>query len=162
MKFYCSSAQDVIEHVQSSEAGLSTAEAQARLEKNGKNKLAEGKKYIFAVRAYLKVDSVVYWADYDKFTFGTKLPAPVLSSVKSPAKGKLTVKWSAVSGADGYQIFYKTSKKASYKKLTNTTKNPFTASVKPATYYIKVRAYSKVSGGYVHSGFSGEKTVKVK
>ena len=44
MKFYCASSQDVIRQVESSETGLTAAEAQARLEKNGKNKLAEGKK----------------------------------------------------------------------------------------------------------------------
>ena len=125
-------------------------------------KLAAGKKFIFAVRAYIKIDSTVYWSDYDKFTFGTKLPAPASISVKSPSKGKLTVKLSAVSGADGYQIFYKSNKNDSYKKLTNTTKNPITVSVKPGAYYIKVRAYTKVSGGYVYSGFSAAKTIKVK
>ena len=44
MKFYCSSAQDVLSQVQSTDQGLSSSEAADRLEKNGKNKLAEGKK----------------------------------------------------------------------------------------------------------------------
>ncbi|MBE6620549.1 MAG: calcium-translocating P-type ATPase, PMCA-type [Ruminococcaceae bacterium] len=44
MKFYCSSVPDVMQQVQTSDTGLAAAEAQARLEKNGKNKLAEGKK----------------------------------------------------------------------------------------------------------------------
>ena len=44
MKFYCSSTDDVLQEVGSTEQGLSTAEAADRLEKNGKNKLAEGKK----------------------------------------------------------------------------------------------------------------------
>ena len=44
MKFYCSSTKDVMQHVQSTENGLTASEAQARLERNGKNKLAEGKK----------------------------------------------------------------------------------------------------------------------
>ena len=44
MKFYCSPTQDVIDNLQSSEDGLSVQEAQDRLERNGKNKLAEGKK----------------------------------------------------------------------------------------------------------------------
>ena len=44
MKFYCSSVPDVMQAVQSSDTGLTTGEAQTRLEKNGKNKLAEGKK----------------------------------------------------------------------------------------------------------------------
>ncbi|MBQ7398537.1 MAG: cation-translocating P-type ATPase [Clostridia bacterium] len=44
MKYYCSSTNDVMQHVQSQENGLTASEAQARLERNGKNKLAEGKK----------------------------------------------------------------------------------------------------------------------
>ncbi len=44
MKHYLHTADEVFAEVQSTEAGLTTAEAQARLEKNGKNKLAEAKK----------------------------------------------------------------------------------------------------------------------
>ena len=44
MKFYCSSTDEVLAHVQSTEQGLSQSEAADRLERNGKNKLAEGKK----------------------------------------------------------------------------------------------------------------------
>ncbi len=44
MKHYLESAEAVFTEVQSSESGLSSAEAAARLEKSGKNKLAEAKK----------------------------------------------------------------------------------------------------------------------
>ncbi|MBE6612828.1 MAG: cation-translocating P-type ATPase [Ruminococcaceae bacterium] len=44
MKHYLSSADDVIQSVDGSKDGLSAAEAQARLARNGKNKLAEAKK----------------------------------------------------------------------------------------------------------------------
>ena len=44
MKHYLESTEAVFTEVQSSEAGLSSQEAAARLEKNGKNKLAEAKK----------------------------------------------------------------------------------------------------------------------
>ena len=44
MKHYLHSAEEVFAEIKSSAAGLTTAEAQARLEKNGKNKLAEGEK----------------------------------------------------------------------------------------------------------------------
>ena len=44
MKHYLETTEAVFTEVQSSEAGLSSQEAAARLEKNGKNKLAEGKK----------------------------------------------------------------------------------------------------------------------
>lgn len=44
MKFYMEDAQRVLEKVGSAPHGLGSEEAAARLEKNGKNKLAEGKK----------------------------------------------------------------------------------------------------------------------
>ena len=44
MKHYLESAESVFQEVSSNEAGLTSAEAAARLEKNGKNKLAEAKK----------------------------------------------------------------------------------------------------------------------
>lgn len=44
MKEYLRSAKDVLAEVSSGEDGLTASEASARLEKNGKNKLAEGKK----------------------------------------------------------------------------------------------------------------------
>ena len=125
--------------------------------------LTAGTKYTFAVRAYVKVNSAVYWGDYDKFVFSTKLSAPSTLSVTSPSTGKVNVKWSGVKGADGYQIYYKYNKSDSYKKLSNATSSPFSASLKSSrTCYIKVRAYTKVSGGYVYSSFSSVKSVKIK
>ena len=44
MKYYCEDVQSVLREVDSSPEGLSSAEAAARLEKYGKNKLAEGEK----------------------------------------------------------------------------------------------------------------------
>lgn len=44
IKYYTKSQDEVFESVESSAKGLSSAEASARLEKNGKNALAEGKK----------------------------------------------------------------------------------------------------------------------
>ena len=44
MKFYCEDKENVLHELNSNEGGLTSAEAQKRLEANGKNKLAEGKK----------------------------------------------------------------------------------------------------------------------
>ena len=44
MKYYLEQVQDVLKKVESSHNGLSSAQARERLEKNGRNKLAEGKK----------------------------------------------------------------------------------------------------------------------
>ena len=44
MKFYLEEAAKVFAEVKSSEKGLTTAEAEKRLEQNGKNKLKEAEK----------------------------------------------------------------------------------------------------------------------
>ena len=44
MKFYEASNDEVLNYLGTTENGLTSEEAQSRLEKNGKNKLAEGKK----------------------------------------------------------------------------------------------------------------------
>ena len=50
MEYYLKEVADVFQDVNSSEAGLSSDEAAKRLEQNGKNKLAEGKKDSLFVR----------------------------------------------------------------------------------------------------------------
>ena len=52
MKFYLQKASEVINSVNSSENGLSAIEAATRLEKNGKNKLVEGKKESLIVKFF--------------------------------------------------------------------------------------------------------------
>ena len=52
MKHYLSSVEDCFKEVNSSAQGLSSAEAQKRLEQNGKNKLEEGKKESLIVRFF--------------------------------------------------------------------------------------------------------------
>ncbi len=50
MKFYCEPIESVLKKTESTAEGLTTAEAEKRLEQNGKNKLAEGKKDSLLVR----------------------------------------------------------------------------------------------------------------
>ena len=51
MKEYLEKKEDVLSQVESNENGLTSAQASSRLEKNGKNKLAEGKKDCVFLRA---------------------------------------------------------------------------------------------------------------
>ena len=52
MKEYLQSSEEVLSALSATENGLSSAEAQSRLEKNGKNKLVEGKKTPMIVRFF--------------------------------------------------------------------------------------------------------------
>ena len=55
MKFYLETISDVLEHTQSTAAGLSSAEAKKRLETNGKNKLKEEKKETLLQRFFTQL-----------------------------------------------------------------------------------------------------------
>jgi spore coat protein CotH len=96
------------------------------------------------------------------------LPAvPKIKSVKNTSKKKLTVKWKKVSGASGYVIQYslkknfKKAKKVTVKKGT-TTKKVIKKLKKGKRYYVRIRAYKKISGKNYYSKWSGKKSVKIK
>ena len=97
-------------------------------------------------------------------TFTIKPKKVTISSAKSSAKKKITVKWKKSSGSVKYQIAYK--KKGGswkYKTVSSTTyKKTLTGLTSGKYYYVKVRAYKKVSGKTYYGSWSSTKKVKVK
>ncbi|MGN1417714.1 MAG: fibronectin type III domain-containing protein, partial [Acutalibacteraceae bacterium] len=124
-------------------------------------KLKSGTKYSYAVKPYAKIGSVVYWGSVSSVYANVTTPAA--PSVKlSTSSGKLTVSYAKVTGASGYEIYYKVSG-GSYKKLTATTKTSYTkALTKGKTYSVKVRAYVSLSGSKVYGAFSPAKSITIK
>ncbi|MGN0448715.1 MAG: leucine-rich repeat protein [Acutalibacteraceae bacterium] len=108
----------------------------------------------FAVRPYITTDSGVVWSDYTTITASTT-PAVPVAKVSSPSKGKVTLTWNAVSGATGYQVYYKVGN-GSW-KLYKTTSKPatynFTKLKSGTKYTFAVRAYRTVSGTNFTSGY---------
>lgn len=96
-------------------------------------------------------------------TFKINPKATAFTSL-TPGKGKATLKWKAVSGVTGYELwYYSTSKKAYVKDgATKKTTYSFTDLAKGKTYKVKVRTYKTVSGTKYYSAFSPMKTVKAK
>ena len=86
-------------------------------------------------------------------------------SVKSAKTKQMTVKYKKVSGAEGYEITYSTSKKFKKAKKTTATKTNTTITKlsKKKTYYVKVRAYKVDSAGKkVYGTYSKVAKVKTK
>ncbi|MBE6773988.1 MAG: hypothetical protein E7544_07165 [Ruminococcaceae bacterium] len=124
--------------------------------------LKPGAKYTFAIRPYILVDGVVIWSDYVEFTTATKPAAPV-AKASSPSKGKITLTYNAVNGADGYQVYYSENGGAYklYKVYTAAGTLNF-ANLKSGTKYtFAVRAGIRTSGGNIYGGFNPV-TVTVK
>ena len=127
-------------------------------------KLKAGTNYKFAVKAYYKnADGKVYLSKSQKVISTATKPAVPTVSLKSAGKSA-EISWKKYTGADGYQVYYSTSKDGTYKKLTSTSALSFkkTGLTKGKNYYFKVRAYKKISSGTIYSGFSKVQSIKIK
>ncbi|MCD8190626.1 MAG: DUF4886 domain-containing protein [Clostridiales bacterium] len=90
------------------------------------------------------------------------LAQPTISSVSNASGNKLTVKWSAVSGATGYQV--QTATDSSFTKNVQTatvsgTSKTTSSRTSGTKYYVRVRAYTTVSGTKYYSSWSAVKTI---
>lgn len=111
-----------------------------------------GKKYYYRVRAV---------ADGDMSSYETigryYLSTPNLTSAKRTSSG-IKVNWKKVRGAEGYNIYRKTSENGSWKLIGTTTNNKkFSYTDKTAekgnTYYYSVQAYrNKINSAYNKTG----------
>ena len=125
--------------------------------------LKAGTTYKYAIKAFgiAGANREVTSAKFPTVNVSTK-PENVNFKVTAGSK-KATVKWSKVTGAKGYRVYYKTSKNGKWKTLTTTKNTSFTKkSLKSGqTYYFAVKAYSKVDGVTYWGGFD-TKAVTVK
>lgn len=130
--------------------------------------LSAGKTYKYKVRSYVRnADGTKsYGAFSSVLSVTTKLRTPTVKVV-SNAKGQARISWSKVSGASGYEIYYKKSSKAKYKKL-KTVNNP---NVRVCTVrgmksgdraYFRIRAFRKNGSKKVYSALNPLKVITVK
>ena len=113
---------------------------------------------------YFKVNGA---AD-SKYTIGLNAKAPSNSAKSQLIKKKkcVTISWSRINKATGYEVF-RATKNGKYKRIAviksaKTVKWIDKNVKKGTTYKYKVRAYAKVKGKTYYSAFSAEKSVKVK
>lgn len=107
-----------------------------------------GKKYYYRVRA-AKGDVMGGYNEVSKYF----LSAPKLSSVKNASSG-VEVKWSKVTGAEGYKV-YRKSGSGSYKYIGKTSKTTYTDTTAKSgtTYTYTAKAYkSKTDSSYNSTG----------
>ncbi len=129
--------------------------------------LKAGTTYYFKVKAYKKLSdgTVIEGALSNAFATATKCAAPKITTITPDSGQKVTLKWSAVTGATGYQVYYSTNN-SDYKKVVSTTSKSasktFSKSAKGKKIYFKVRAYKKVNGQTIYGNWSAVKSVKLK
>lgn len=87
-------------------------------------------------------------------------------TLKSSARGKMTVSWSTAKSVSGYEIQYSRSKKMkNAQSLTikgKTTQVTLKNLAKKKKYYVRIRTYKTTNGKKYYSTWSTVKTVKVK
>lgn len=85
-------------------------------------------------------------------------------AVKVTGKGKITVSYKATSGAYGYRIYYSTRSDFKNAKsiLTGMRSKSISGLTKGKTYYVRVKAFKKDSGGArVYGSYSGKVKIKI-
>ncbi len=69
---------------------------------------------------------------------------------------EINLKWSKVTGADGYQVYVYNDATAKWQKLPSTSRTAYEVDdlVSAKTYKFRVRAYDKKTGGTVYSEYA--------
>lgn len=120
-----------------------------------------GTMYTYTVRAYKGSALSAYNKNGSRIV---RLTAPVQYKPSSKASGKLIVRWKKAAGASGYQIQYAASRSMRGARTVSTSALTRTLSglKKGSTYYVRIRAYKKVSGKTYYGAWSSVKNVKVR
>ena len=79
----------------------------------------------------------------------------------------MRIKWTKSTNADGYEIFYKNTKSAKYRRIkkvddVNTRICNVRGIKSGKKCYVRVRAYKKTGSTTLRSAMSKTKTIKVK
>ncbi|PGZ92275.1 Ig-like domain-containing protein [Bacillus sp. AFS029533] len=116
-----------------------------------------GTTYYYKVRAYRTINGTKIYTSFTKNTSGKAIPTtPTTLWVKKINTTSMTLFWTKIDGASGYQIYRSTSSKGPFSLVGTTTSGSLNSFknvklVKGKTYYFKVIAYRTVNGKKVLS-----------
>ncbi len=120
--------------------------------------LATNQPYYYKLKAYWLNGSTKVYAGFSGTVSARPVPSAPASCVADPASyNSARIKWSAVSGASGYEVYralnYTTG---TYTRIATTTSTSYsnTGLATGSTYYYKVRAYRTVNRVKVYGPFS--------
>ena len=124
--------------------------------------------YKFKVRSYVENadGSISYGGFSTAVSAKTLLNTPTLKA-RSTSKGKVTLTWTKISKATGYEIYYSTKKNGVYTRLKTVSKSSARKYVDSGLasgekYYYTIRAYRTSNGVKTYSNYNTIKAVKGK
>lgn len=124
--------------------------------------------YRFKVRSYVENadGSISYGGFSTAVSAKTLLNTPKLKAA-STRRGTVTLTWSKVAKATGYEIYYSTKKNGVYTRLKTISKSSSRRYVDRGLasgerYYYTIRAYRTTNGVKTYSSYNTIKSVKVK
>lgn len=120
-----------------------------------------GKTYYYKVSAYRLSGKTKCYGNLSNAKAGRALPGK--TSIKSSSEcfqTKVTLKWTKVYGASGYEVYRSVSKNGKYSLVKNIAKGSTTSWTnsglkKGQYYYYKIRAYRTVDGKKLYGSYSG-------
>ncbi|MGG0176549.1 Ig-like domain-containing protein [Gottfriedia acidiceleris] len=121
------------------------------------NSVTTGAIYYYKVRPYRTINGTNSYTSFTKYTSGKAIPAtPSTLLVKKLSSTSMTLSWSKIDGASGYQIYRSTSPNGTFSLVGTNTSGSLTSFknvklTKGKTYYFKVVVYRTVNGKKVLS-----------
>lgn len=124
--------------------------------------LKSGTGYKYAVKAFKKIGGKNIYS-YKYPTLITSTAPDAVNFTLTAGKGQVNIKWSAVTGATGYIIHYKTNANDPWIPVLMTMENNYIKNglLSGKTYYFKVMACRKYNGVTYNASYT-TKSVKVK
>ena len=129
--------------------------------------LSTATEYQFKVRAYKKTDTGTLWGSSSSAYKDCTKPAQTKNLKAATKSSAVTLTWSKVARAGGYQIYRYNSKTKKYEKIATVKGNKTfsyknTKLKKGSTMKYKVRAYKTYNGTNYYGAYSEVVSIKVK
>ena len=118
--------------------------------------LTTNSNYYYKVRSYKLVSNIKVYSGYSTAVSAKPIPAAPINAIATQINSKsIKLDWSAVTGANAYEIYRSTTSTGAYSLLTRTTHLYYnTNSITGKTYYYKIRAYRTVGNIRVYSNWT--------
>ena len=127
--------------------------------------LKAGQTYCYKIRAYRTVNGEKVFGGYSAVKKVTpSLTGMKLTKAQTWGYNQVKITWEPVTGAQGYRIYYASSRNGSYKYVTQVSGSNNSYIHKKLTtgktYYYKVRAYQKFNGKYIFGEYASPISAK--